>query len=91
MNATISLQNIDNTLLNAIKAVLKTHPSVKYKISKKDEQKKVCESEECYYSEEAAARILAELAETKADFLAGKIKAYESSAEFRRAVENGEI
>ena len=35
MNATISLQNIDNSLLNAIRSVIKLRPEVKFRISKK--------------------------------------------------------
>ena len=35
MNATISLQNIDNSLLNAIRSVIKLRPEVKCRISKK--------------------------------------------------------
>ena len=35
MNATVSLQNIDNSLLNAIRSVIKLRPEVKCRISKK--------------------------------------------------------
>ena len=35
MNATISLQNIDNSLLNAIRSVIKLRSEVKSRISKK--------------------------------------------------------
>ncbi len=86
MNATISLQNIDNSLLNAIRSVIKLRPEVKCKISKTQ----ATQQNDFYCSNEVAAKIQAELAQTKADFFAGKIKAY-SADEFYEAIENGEI
>ena len=85
MNATIFLQNIDNSLLNAIRSVIKLRPEVKCRISKKNER------DDLYCSDEVAAKIQEELAQTKADFLAGKIRAFDCAADFRKAVENGEI
>ena len=84
MNATISIQNAEPALINAIRAVIKTAlPNVKYKISKQED------NESCY-SPEVAKKIIQIADETEADYLAGKIKAY-SADEFCKAVENGEI
>lgn len=83
MNATISIQNAEPALINAIRAVIKTAlPQVKYKITK--------QNPEYHYSPKAVKKILRIAQETEADYLAGKIKAY-SADEFCKAVENGEI
>ncbi|MGN1035553.1 MAG: hypothetical protein ACI4PS_03850 [Rhodocyclaceae bacterium] len=44
-----------------------------------------------YCSDEVAAKIQEELTQAKADFLVGKIRAFDCAADFRKAVENGEI
>ncbi len=83
MNATISIQNAEPALINAIRAVIKTAlPQVKYKITK--------QNPEYPYSPKAVKKILRIAQETEADYLAGKIKAY-SADEFCKAIENGEI
>lgn len=84
MNATISIQNAEPALINAIRAVIKTAlPNVKYKISKQYDNESPC-------SEAVAKKIIQIADETEADYLAGKIKAY-SADEFCKAIENGEI
>ena len=47
--------------------------------------------DDLYCSDEVAAKIQEELTQTKAYFLAGKIRAFDCAADFRKAVENGEI
>lgn len=89
MNATISIQNAEPALINAIRAVIKTAlPNVKYKISKQDDNESQSQS---HYPPEVVKKIIQIADQTEADYLAGKIKAYESSADFRKAIENGEI
>ncbi len=70
MNATIEISNINEAMLKAIKTMLKTQPEINFKVKKTDIQreKKIAE--------------WAEIArQTEADYLAGKIKGYDTAEE----------
>lgn len=75
MQISINISNGDESVLNAIKSVLKMRPELDFKIKKND-----------YETE-----ILKEMKETKKGIKNGTIRVFNSAKEYRQAVENGEI
>ena len=87
MNATISLQNIDNSFLNLLQNFFKSYPNIKYQIRNDNEN----EFLENNYSANAVQELLKIDAQTDADIQSGKIPLFNSVDDFEKAFENGEL
>ncbi len=70
MTVSMTIENADDSLLNAIKSVIKLSPQSRVKIQKKDE---------------FVDQLLAERAEIKQQFAIGNLRTYASMAEYRAA------
>lgn len=78
-NATIQMENVSDTFLQALKAMLKTQNDIKFKIIKEKHQTK----------EEIEDEILSEVKQMRQDYKEGKLKTFSSAKEMHEDILNG--